>query len=35
MKKEEKELTIEQKLKVLYELQRVNSKIDELRTQTK
>ena len=32
MKKEEKELTIEQKLKVLYELQRVNSKIDELRT---
>ena len=32
MRKEEKELTIEQKLKVLYELQRVNSKIDELRT---
>ena len=32
MKKEEKELTIEQKLKALYELQQVNSKIDELRT---
>ncbi len=32
MKKEEKELSIEKKLKVLYELQQVNSKIDELRT---
>lgn len=32
MKKEEKELTIEQRLRVLYELQKVHSKIDELRT---
>ena len=31
-KKEEKELTIEEKLKALYELQQVDSKIDELRT---
>ncbi|MCQ2345438.1 MAG: C4-type zinc ribbon domain-containing protein [Paludibacteraceae bacterium] len=30
-KKEEKELTIEEKLKALYELQQVDSKIDELR----
>lgn len=30
-KKDEKELTIEEKLKVLYELQQVDSKIDELR----
>ena len=31
-KKEEKELTVEEKLKALYELQQVDSKIDELRT---
>jgi len=33
-KKEEKELTVEEKLKALFELQRVDSKIDELRILT-
>lgn len=33
-KKEEKELTVEEKLKALYELQQVDSKIDELRILT-
>ena len=31
MAKQEKELTVEEKLKALYELQQVDSKIDELR----